>query len=237
MATFTSKQARARDGLLPQHAVQIFWYGAGAAVAFAVSYIFSSQLALQHDLYLLTYFTVAAAFLGLYVVSTQADVVGLFRRSWKLSLGLGVVSTTFVVVTVLQKDATPRPGGAYFGFELLWRGVLYGTVDALLLTAFPVMVTYALFSNRVTGLGRRVGFAVVAFVLVFAITASYHLGYAQYRADGIANPEVGNSVISVPALVSTNPLGSVMTHAAMHITAVGHAYETNVFLPPHTSAK
>jgi hypothetical protein len=213
------------------------WYGAGAALAFAVPFLFSGQFEFHHDLYLLVYFAVIGAFLGLYVTSTHVDVVDLFRRSWRLSLGLGILSTAFVVLNVLRQDATPRPDGAYVVFELLWRGLLYGTVDALLLTAFPVAVTYAVFRNRVSGWGRRAGFAVLAFVLVVTITATYHLGYAQYREDGIANPEVGNTVISVPALVSTNPLGSVVTHAAMHVTAVAHVYETDVFLPPQTSAK
>ena len=79
--------------------------------------------------------------------------------------------------------------------------------------------------------------AALALVLTIAITATYHLGYAQYRDDGVANPEVGNTVISVPAIVSLNPVGSVVTHATMHVTAVIHAYETDVYLPPQTSAE
>jgi hypothetical protein len=40
-------------------------------------------------------------------------------------------------------------------------------------------------------------------------------------------------VWSVPTLVIVNPIGTPITHAAMHVTAVLHAYETDVFLPPH----
>ncbi len=237
MTTVTTRPTRVHTGRVPQQARQLLWYGAGAAIAFAVPSLFSSQLGWQHDWYLLAYFATTAAFLGLYVTMTHADVGGLFRRGWKLSLAVALVTTAFVVFTVLQKDATPRPGGAYFGFELVWRGLLYGTVDALLLTAFPVLITVGLFGGEVAGWAKRVAFAAVALVLVVTITATYHLGYAQYREDGIANPEVGNTVISVPALVSLNPVGSLVTHAAMHVTAVGHAYETHVFLPPQTTAQ
>ena len=38
---------------------------------------------------------------------------------------------------------------------------------------------------------------------------------------------------SVPTLVTLNPIGAPITHAAMHVTAVLHSYETDVFLPPH----
>jgi hypothetical protein len=223
----------ARPGL----AVQAAWYVAGAALGFIMPYLFSSVLDLGHDWYLLIYFLAVGAFLGAYVTATRAGVAGQFRRGWKLSLLLGAGAAMFVVLNVLNKDATPRPGGFYLGFEVLWRGLTYGVVDALLLTAFPVLVTYRLLGDQVKGWSKRAGFAALALVLMCGMTATYHLGYAQYREDGVANPEVGNTIISVPALLTTNPAGSVVAHASMHIAAVLHAYETDVFLPPQTTAK
>ncbi len=64
------------------------------------------------------------------------------------------------------------------------------------------------------------------------MTAVYHLGYSQYREDAIGAPETGNTIISMPMLLTTNPIGSVVDHAAMHISAVAHSYETEVRLPP-----
>jgi hypothetical protein len=40
-------------------------------------------------------------------------------------------------------------------------------------------------------------------------------------------------VWSVPTLATLNPIGAPIAHAAMHVTAVLHAYDTQVFLPPH----
>jgi hypothetical protein len=91
-------------------------------------------------------------------------------------------------------------------------------------------------AGRFEGMGRRASFALLGEALIIVITGAYHLGYQQFREDGIANPEIGNTAISVPLLLTGNPLGSVLTHATMHGTADVHSYETNVFLPPQTNA-
>ena len=41
----------------------------------------------------------------------------------------------------------------------------------------------------------------------------------------------------MPMLLSTNPIGSIADHAAMHVSAVAHSYETDVRLPPATKAR
>ena len=38
---------------------------------------------------------------------------------------------------------------------------------------------------------------------------------------------------SAPTLLTLNPLGAPLAHAALHVTAVVHAYDTDTFLPPH----
>ena len=37
-------------------------------------------------------------------------------------------------------------------------------------------------------------------------------------------------------LLTTNPIGSVLAHASMHVAAATHAYETPTFLPPQVTA-
>jgi hypothetical protein len=217
--------------------IQLTWFVAGAAFAFLVPFIFSSTLDLNHDLYYGVYFVTVAAFLTAYVLGTGADAVGLVSRNLRWSLALGAIAAAFVVFNVLNReDSTPRPDGLYFAFELAWRGVFYGVIDALLLTAFPALVAFALLEGRVQTLARRALFAGTALVLTLTITATYHLGYEQFREDGVGPPEIGNTIISVPTLVTMNPVGSIVAHASMHVAAVTHAYETDVFLPPQTDA-
>ncbi len=214
------------------------WYGAGLVLAFAVPFVFTSWLDVPNDAYYAIYFAAMGAFLGAYVVESRLDVAGMFTRNWRWSLFLGLGAAAFTLFAVLgREDSTPRPDGLYFAFTVAWRGLLYGIVDALVLSAFPMAVAYAMVGGgRLHGWGRKLEFGALAMVLTLAITAVYHLGYEQFREDGVAAPEIGNAVISVPSIATLNPLGSLLAHATMHVTADIHAYETEVFLPPKTTA-
>ena len=216
--------------------VQLAWLGGGLALAFAIPFVGSDMLELPLPIYYLCYFVLVLTFLGVYVRNTGVDLRALVRRRWAISLVLGLLAGAFVVVRVLSGAATPGPQGARYAFELLWRGVLYGAVDALLLTVFPCLVTLALLGGNIAGLVRKLGYFASSLVLILAITASYHLGFEQFRRDGIGAPAIGNTMISVPMLLTTNPIGSVLAHASMHVAAVTHAYETPTFLPPQVGA-
>ena len=229
--------AHTRSAPIPDVVRQGAWFAFGSAVAFAIPYVGVSQLHLQHDVYYGAYFAVTLAMLTAYVRAEQIDVRTLFTRHWRSSLMLGIPVAAFVVWNVFRTDdATSRPHGAYFVFELLWRGVGYGTIDALLLTVFPCVVAYTLLHGRVTTVSRRARYIAIAVPMILVITATYHLGYPQYRQDGVAKPEVGNTLISIPMLATANPVGSIAAHISMHVTAVTHSYETNVFLPPQTDS-
>ena len=212
-----------------------WWFTLGSTVAFLIPYVGITVLDLQHDVFYLAYFALTLALLAGYVRTEHVDVRGLFTRNWIASVSIGAVTAIFLWRNVIaNSSATPRPHGAYFTFELLWRGVGYGTVDALLLTAFPCAVAYAILRGRTSGLRGRIRFIALALPLIWVITATYHLGYPQIRQDGLGRPETGNTIISVPALLTTNPAGSVVAHVTMHITAVTHSYETRDYLPPQT---
>ena len=232
-----STLSHARAVAVPQWLHHVVWFVFGAAVAFLVPFVGVSVLDVQHDLYYLGYFIATAALLYAYVRVEHVDVGRILRIAWPWSVGLGVLVGFAELFNVLGTDATERPDGAYFAFELLWRGVTYGVVDALLLSAFPGLIAYGILRGRVAGLTGKLRFTALALPLVLLITATYHLGYPQYREDGIAKPEVGNTIISVPMFATANPIGAVIAHATMHTTAVAHSYETEVFLPPQTSAK
>jgi hypothetical protein len=236
MAAYTGVVLHRGIHLRSSTTIQATWFVAGLVVTFLIPFLFSSVLEVQHDLYLLLYFVGISLFLAAYVVQTGVPVQDIWTQGWKLSLIVGVFATSFVVMSVFNREAsTPHPSGFYFGFELVWRGLLYGVFDTLILTAFPGMVAYAVVHRNGERVRRRIGFAVLALVLVWTITAVYHLGYQQYRVDGVSAPETGNTVISVPMLVSMNPVGSVVAHASMHVANVQHAYETSTLLPPKTT--
>lgn len=214
----------------------VAWYAFGAVGGFLVPFIFSSLLELQHDLYYLIYFVLVGAFLGAYVARHEIDLAGFFRNGIWLSVAIGVPVAAFLVFNVLSRDSTDRPDGAYFAFEVAWRGLAYGVVDALLLSAFPALVAFGLLGGVLKGFQQRLAFAGLVLALTLIITGTYHLGYEQFREDGISQPELGNSVISLPVMASGNPVGSIIAHSSMHVAAVSHSYETDVFLPPQVDA-
>ena len=165
--------------------------------------------------------------------STGLDVRTTLTRHWKL----GSLPGRRPRAQRVQRGGDPRPDGAYFVSELIWRGGIYGAIDALLLTVLPCLIVYRSLGGRLATWRRRAAYFAASLVLVITITAVYHLGYSQYRADGVGAPEIGNTIISMPMLLSTNPIGSVADHAAMHISAVAHNYDTEVRLPPPAAAE
>lgn len=215
---------------------QLPWLAATAVVGFVVPYLGSSILELQHDVYLAIYFAAVLALFAAYARRTRLDIRATVTRHWKLGSLLGLVVGVALVRNVLSEDATPRPDGAYFIFELIWRGGIYGAVDAVLLTVLPCLIVYRALGGELATWRRRIAYFGASLALVLTITAVYHLGYSQYRDDGIGAPETGNTIISMPMLLSTNPIGSIADHAAMHVSAVAHEYETDVRLPPPTTA-
>lgn len=233
MSTFPHIQS----AVLPHWLRQGAWFVVGAAVGFLVPYVGVSLLDLQHDLFYLVYFATTGALLVTYVRTEHVDIRRIITSAWPWSVGLGIVIGLAEVSKVLGENATDRPSGAYFGFELLWRGVTYGAVDALLLSVFPGLIAYSILRGRVGGFVGKLRFTALALPLVLLITATYHLGYPQYREDGVGQPEIGNTIISVPMFATANPIGSVIAHATMHTTAAAHTYETPTFLPPQTDVK
>jgi hypothetical protein len=217
-------------------AEHLAWFAGGSVIAFAIPYLGTSVLDLGHDVYLGAYFVAVGALLSAYVRATGLDVRAAVRRNWKLNLALGLLVGFALVRNVFAEDPTPRPHGVYYAFELVWRGGIYGAVDALLLTAFPCMVVYSAMRGRLKGWRRRAGYALASLALVMTMTAVYHLGFEQYRQDGVKAPETGNVLISLPTLLTANPVASVADHAAMHISAVAHEYEGEVRLPPPADA-
>ena len=86
-----------------------------------------------------------------------------------------------------------------------------------------------------TGTKRKLAFAGLALVLSLGITATYHLGYAEFRGSDLVKPEIGAVMAGVPAMLTGNPAGAVIAHDIFHVTANVDAYHSGVFLPPDLS--
>ncbi len=213
------------------------WLGIGFAVAFATPSLLADTLEMSRDLFYGLYAMLVLALFWGWARATGYELGVALRRRWVIAVVLGAACGALLTVMVLRtEDATARPGGLELGAEVLWRGVVYGAVDGLLLSAFPILLVFAaLASWRVGHRWRRtLAVGVVAMTVSVLMTAVYHAGYSDFRSDKIRKPITGDLVWSVPTLVTLNPVGAPIAHAAMHVSAVLHSYETDTFLPPHS---
>lgn len=216
----------------------LLWLGAAAILFFLVPFVGTDWLELQPDLYYLGYFTVAVAFFATFVAVHASALRILWTEHLWQSLLIGALAGAALAIGIFNQAATPHPDGWTFGFQIIWRGLIYGAVDALTLYVFPAAVAYLLLHGNRKGFGRKAAFAGLALVLSLLVTTTYHLGYSEYRGETIKSPEIGALVANVPTALTGNPLGAVLTHATMHVSAVVHQNEGGAqhMLPPKVTA-
>ena len=156
MSTYTHPVPRA----VPQAVRHLVWFALVCAVAFLVPYLGVSVLDLQHDVFYLRLLRRHdRAGCRLRPRRARRRGRGISPAAGAGALGIGVVLAAVLVFNVFNtEDATARPHGAYFVFELLWRGVGYGLIDTLLLTVFPCFVAYTLLHGHVGGLKGKLRF-------------------------------------------------------------------------------
>jgi len=211
----------------------LVWIPLGAAVAFLASFVLGDLIVLPVDLYYLLYFVVILGFLGFYTRRTGLELREWASRRLALGIVLGVLGGVLLAQGVLSRAPTPQLSGGTLAWALIWRGVAYGAVDGLILLAFPWVVTWRAFGGEGAGWGRRVGATFAAWLAILLVTTAYHLGYRDFRSSQILQPNIGSTIGGLPTLVSANPVGSVVSHVFLHVTAVVHSPETDLFLPPH----
>lgn len=223
----------ARLSLRTRH---VIWLGGGFLFGFLASFLFADVLDLPRDLFYGIYSASVLTFFVAWAGSTGQSFGGMLRRRWALALGLGLVFAGVMAFIALRtEDASARPDGIELVAAVLWRGVVYGLTDGLLLSAFPILAVFAAFSGtklRERWVGR-IAIGLLALVASVAMTASYHLGYGDFRSEKVGRAVTGDLVWSVPTLVTLNPIGAPIAHAGLHVTAVLHSYDTDLFLPPH----
>jgi hypothetical protein len=206
------------------------------AGSFLVPFVVADQIGLQRDLYYAVY---VAAVVGLFVAwarDTRQPLREMWARRWRLAVGLGVVFAGIsAFIATRAEGGTGHPDGIEFIAAIGWRGIVYGAADGLLLSAFPILLIFA--ALRDSRMRRRAGglFAVgaVAMVASLAMTAVYHAGYSDFRSDKLRKPVAGDLIWSVPTLATLNPVGAPIAHVGLHVGAVVHDYDTDLFLPPH----
>jgi len=233
MTDLRAPGGRARSRSARRH---LAWLGTGLVVGFVVPFLFADVLQLPRDLYYGVYIASVLALFVLWARTTGQRLDVMLRRRRRLAVVLGLVfAAVLAVAVVLSEPAGPRPEGLALVWAVLWRGVAYGAADGLLLSAFPILTVFAAAEGS-RHRRRRSGTVMVgaaALLASLAMATVYHLGYRDFRSPLLVRPVAADLLWSVPTLVTLNPIGAPIAHAGMHVTAVLHSYDTQVFLPPH----
>lgn len=216
-----------------QHAA---WLAGGLVLGFTVPFVFADTLELPRDLYYGVYVLSVAAFFVAWAASTGQSLGEMARRRLLWTILLGLAATGVLVLVVLgTQEATARPEGLELIGAVIWRGIVYGAADGLLLSAFPILAVFAMFAGTRARqrLGGKIAIGVAAFAASLVMTGVYHVGYSDFRSEKVRQPIAGDLIWSAPTLLTLNPIGAPMAHAGFHVTAVLHSYETDLMLPPH----
>jgi hypothetical protein len=215
---------------------ELLWVPAAAVLGFGVTALFSGWLELPRVWLVAVYAAVALPFLAAYARWARLDLVGLLTRHWMWGVAGAVVIGAFTVFSVERQDATPHVEGLRLAGQLLWLGVVYGLIDALLLSVLPVLATWRAFSKHgwTEGWTGKITTGAVALVASILVATVYHLGYTEFRDADLREPMFGNAVMSLGYILTQNPITAIGSHIAMHIAAVlqggGEAVSQ---LPPH----
>lgn len=214
------------------------WLVGGAVLFFAVPFIGTDIVGLQPDLFYLGYFTIAVVWFAAFLATYRTQLRDLWRLNLTWSLAVGAVAGIGVAVLVFSSARTDHPDGWRWWFEIGWRGVVYGSVDALTLFVFPAALAYVLMHGDRTGAKRKIGYGGLVLALSLLVSASYHLGYPEYRDADIRSPLIGTVIADSSAVLTGNPVGAFLTHGAAHVSAVVHQEKggPTQMLPPKVTA-
>lgn len=231
-SSVSSRVERRRHG---EQANQWLWLGGGALFAFLVPYLFADVIDVSRDLYYAIYSFSVFALFAAWIRVSRFDVRAFFTHNWKWSVALGLTAAGVLAAIVFKDTGTAHPGDAIFAAEVLWRGVVYGAADGILLGTFPVLGVFAAipFKRGRAHWLRTLATGALALVMAFGFTAVYHAGYPDFRSGKIGTPIRGTAIWSAPTLFTLNPLGAPIAHVGLHVSAVIHTYKTDTFLPPH----
>jgi hypothetical protein len=210
------------------------WILGLALLGFVISAVSTTVLELDRGDFVAIWAVAAALVWGLYSRRTRITIRTQLERRWIGGLVAGLVIGALLVVTVLRQPGSDAPGGGALVMQGLWLGLVYGLVDALMLSILPVLILYA---GRPAGELQdpvsRLRWAAAALLGSAVVAAAYHAGFREFRNASLLGPVIGNLVITFGYLASGSPIAPLLAHVMMHLAALIHGPATTVQLPPH----
>jgi hypothetical protein len=215
--------------------LSVFWVLAASLLGFGISAVFSSWLKMSRRVFLIPYVGLTSVFLFWFFRANEVDLVAFLAENWIWGLIAGVVVGGFLVKNVRSQPFSRGSTDGDLALDIVWLGLAYGIIDALFLNVMPVLAVWTA-SSQVGWAGSwlgKIGLGVLALFASLLVTLTYHVGYSEFRNRSVGLVLVGNTPISLAYVFSTNPLGAILSHTAMHVAAVIQGPETTIQLPPH----
>jgi len=210
------------------------WVVTAALLGALSSTLFSSVLHFPRDVFVGLHSVAVVGFMVALVRLEGFDPRVQLRRRWLGGLVVGAMAGALLARTVLSQPASPRPSGVSLVWALLWNGGVYGIIDALLLSVFPVLLVYGgRPADQLRNPAARWGWGLSALLASLLITAAYHAGFTEFRGPMLASALIGNGIMTLSYLASGSPVAPILSHVVMHVAAVLHGMATTVQLPPH----
>lgn len=210
------------------------WLASAALVGFLVSFVGADLMALPRSWFVLLHVLVTGAFFALY---SRWSGLSPMHLLWRRLSGVawGTIAAAFAVWFVVSQPGSAGLEGVERAVAVLWLGLFYGAIDALLLSVLPVFSTYRVATARgwLQSWRRRFGTALLALCTSLLVTFTYHLGFPEFRGPEIVQPLIGNALFTLAYILSGSPFAALLSHIALHVAATIHAYGTSVPLPPH----
>jgi hypothetical protein len=198
------------------------------------SLLLSTVLRLPRGLFVACWTIAASAFLVWYLVSQRIDIRTQLKRRWVAGLVVGVMLGVLLGRQVLGQPGSVRAEGFTLTGELVAFGLVYGVVDAMMLSVVPVLSLYGMRqAAELREPAARYKWALVSLLGSTIVTAAYHTGFAEFRGPQLLQPVIGNVLITLSYLLTGSPVAPIVSHVLMHAAAVMHGMATTAQLPPH----
>lgn len=209
------------------------WVVLVAVTSFLVTFVLVDQLAAPRNVFVLGHVVVSGMLLAVYarVARVRAhELIG----DWRRGLVGGLAAGAMMVGFVLAGPRSPAPNARTLVGAIVWLGLVYGTIDALLLSVFPVIAARRFYGDGTyTGAPGARAVPLAALGTCVLVTATYHLGFPEFRGSALAGALIGNVIMTISYLASRSAVSPVLAHIGLHLAAVTFGYTNAIPTPPH----
>src|SRR5512145_1531075 len=112
----------------------LLWVPAAALLGFVIAEVFAGIFHLPRSIYLIPYVGLVSLFFYAFLRWSGLSIIQLLYHNWVWGIIGAIPLGAFTVNNILSQPASQRSEGLLLVGEILWVGVVYGLIDALLLS-------------------------------------------------------------------------------------------------------